>query len=159
MTKKVAITYSAIFENVKDYFTHRDIEVILTDINDDISDYDLTVVYNEYDYAQKTDNVINIHPSLLPAFPNKNAIEEAFSSGVKVSGVTIHSRNKIIAQYPVLIGIETHIDEFMNELLAIEKKLLPQVIDSLLNDKVFDFGDLFSNNCSKNGCSNCKSCH
>ncbi|MFX4528027.1 formyltransferase family protein, partial [Acinetobacter baumannii] len=34
--------------------------------------------------------VVNIHPSLLPAFPGKGAYEEAFNYGVKVSGITIH---------------------------------------------------------------------
>lgn len=159
MTKKVAITYPTIFECVKDYFACRDVEVILTNINDDISEYDLAVVYNEYDLAQKTDNVINIHPSLLPAFSGKNAIKETFDYGAKVSGITIHSKDKIIAQYPVLIGIETHVADFMEELFAVEKKLLPPVIDAILNDRVFDFTDLFLTPCHKNGCSGCGSCH
>lgn len=34
--------------------------------------------------------IINIHPSLLPAFPGAHAIEQAFEYGVKVFGVTIH---------------------------------------------------------------------
>lgn len=160
MTKKVAVTYPTVFESVKDYFALRDVEVILTDISDDISNYDLTVAYNEYDFAQKTDKVINIHPSLLPAFANKNAIKETFDSGVKVGGVTIHSKDKIIAQYPVLIGTGTHIDDYMAELFAVEKKLLPPVIDALLCDRVFDFADLFLTPCRKaGGCSGCGGCH
>src|SRR5690606_6087050 len=34
--------------------------------------------------------IINIHPSLLPAFPGKDAIGQAVQAGVKVTGVTIH---------------------------------------------------------------------
>ena len=34
--------------------------------------------------------IINIHPSLLPSFPGTNAYREAFSYGVRFSGVTTH---------------------------------------------------------------------
>lgn len=34
--------------------------------------------------------IINIHPSLLPAFPGLHGIEDAFSYGVKMTGVTVH---------------------------------------------------------------------
>ena len=36
--------------------------------------------------------IVNIHPSLLPSFPGKDAVEQALEAGVKVSGVTIHYR-------------------------------------------------------------------
>ena len=48
--------------------------------------------------------IINLHPSLLPAFKGANAVEEAVAYGVKVYGITIHWVNadldggKIIAQ-------------------------------------------------------------
>jgi phosphoribosylglycinamide formyltransferase-1 len=34
--------------------------------------------------------ILNIHPSLLPAFPGLEAQEQAFAYGVKVSGCTVH---------------------------------------------------------------------
>ena len=34
--------------------------------------------------------IVNIHPSLLPSFPGKHAVEQALAAGVQVSGVTIH---------------------------------------------------------------------
>ena len=36
------------------------------------------------------DAVVNVHPSLLPAFPGMRAIEQAIDYGVKVFGVTVH---------------------------------------------------------------------
>ncbi len=102
---------------------------------------------------------INIHPSLLPAFKGKDAIQRAFLAGVKVSGVTVHwvtgdvDGGKIIAQYPVLIGNTTHIDEFEAEIHKIEHLLYPVVIDKILKDEVFDFQDLIG------GCGGCGKCH
>lgn len=34
--------------------------------------------------------IVNIHPSLLPSFPGKDAIGQAVAHGVKVTGVTVH---------------------------------------------------------------------
>jgi phosphoribosylglycinamide formyltransferase-1 len=65
--------------------------------------------------------IINIHPALLPAFPGKNGIEQAYNYGVKVFGVTVHyvdagmDTGKIIAQ-------ESFKPEATDTLQDIEKK-------------------------------------
>ncbi len=107
---------------------------------------------------------INLQPSLLPAFKGADAAARAFSAGVKVSGVTVHTLTngidggKIIAQYPVLIGNLTHFDEFVENIRQLEDLLYPIVISKILEDKVFDFSDLLSGcgNCSSGGCSGCQ---
>ena len=106
--------------------------------------------------------VINIHPSLLPAFKGSvDAIKDAFFAGVKISGITVHYVNsdvdggEIIAQYPAVINIETHFDEFEEEIHKLEHKLYPVVIEKLLDDKVFDFSDLMKSGC-KGSCGGCK---
>ncbi len=109
--------------------------------------------------------VINIHPSLLPAFKGKDAVKKAFLAGVKVSGVTVHyvdcniDTGKIIAQYPVFIDNSMHFDEFEAEIHEIEHRLYPIVIEKVLEDKIFDFHDLMKSGCSKNkeggGCDRC----
>lgn len=54
--------------------------------------------------------ILNIHPSLLPAFPGLEAQEQAFAYGVKVSGCTVHfvdeelDHGAIIVQKPVLVS-------------------------------------------------------
>jgi len=53
--------------------------------------------------------ILNIHPSLLPAFPGLEAQEQAFAYGVKISGCTVHfvdeelDHGAIIVQKPVLV--------------------------------------------------------
>lgn len=114
-----------------------------------------------------TGTFLNLHPSLLPAFKGQDAIARAFKSGVKVSGVTVHyltnetGGGKIIAQYPILIGNLTHFDEFEESIHKLENLLYPIVIEKVLEDKVFDFSDLFSGGCGGNygGCSGCGGCH
>lgn len=106
-------------------------------------------------------NFINIHPSLLPAFAGKKAIERAFKAGVKVSGVTIHNvvekadEGKIIAQYPVFIDITTTLEDFEEEIHSVEHKLYPFVIETVLNDVLFSF-DMLLKPDSCGGCGGCK---
>lgn len=111
--------------------------------------------------------IIKVHPSLLPAFPDDNAITQAFDAGVKVSGITIHTiteeeeNDKIIAQYPILISNLMHYDEFEKAVLNLENLITPIVVEKLLDNKLFDFQDLFDNHhhgCGGN-CGGCGGCH
>ncbi len=62
------------------------------------------------------DRILNIHPSLLPAFPGLEAQEQAFAYGVKIAGCTVHfvddelDHGAIILQraIPVLESDDTH---------------------------------------------------
>lgn len=47
--------------------------------------------------------VINVHPSLLPAFPGLHAIEQALDYGVKVFGVTVHFIDEGVDTGPVIL--------------------------------------------------------
>jgi phosphoribosylglycinamide formyltransferase-1 len=82
--------------------------------------------------------IINIHPSLLPAFKGLNAIQQAFDYGVKITGVTTHfvdktiDGGKIIDQ--VAISIENHtLEELEEKIHAIEHELYIQTIKQLNN--------------------------
>ncbi len=78
--------------------------------------------------------VINIHPSLLPAFPGLHAQAQAVYYGVKVSGCTVHfvdegvDSGPIIAQHavPVLAGDDEQ--SLAGRILEQEHLLLPEVI-------------------------------
>ena len=167
MVKKVAVNSSDIANILFNYFADSaDIEIIQTDFAQTGGAYDLICTEADgeiSDVFKDSSEVINVHYSLLPAFSGKDAIKNSYTSGVKVGGVTIHKvepdnfYGKIYAQYPVLIGNTTHFDEYKKELEAVRNKILPVVVDSILNDRVFDFSDLMKNSCSS-GCDNCKGC-
>jgi len=74
--------------------------------------------------------IINIHPSLLPSFPGKNAQQQALDYGVKVTGCTTHfvdegtDTGPIIIQSPVLINPDDDINTLSNRILHEEHKIL-----------------------------------
>ncbi|HSJ46813.1 MAG TPA: phosphoribosylglycinamide formyltransferase [Euzebyales bacterium] len=78
--------------------------------------------------------VINIHPSLLPAFPGAHAVEDALAWGVKVTGVTVHfvdelvDHGPIIAQEAVAVHPGDTAASLHERLRKIEHQLLPDVV-------------------------------
>jgi phosphoribosylglycinamide formyltransferase-1 len=48
------------------------------------------------------DRVVNVHPSLLPAFPGIAAIEQAIDYGAKVTGVTVHLVDEGVDTGPII---------------------------------------------------------
>lgn len=86
-------------------------------------------------YEQK---IVNIHPSLLPAFPGLDAIGQAFRAGVKVTGVTIHyvdsgmDTGPIIAQKAVELSDDETEESLREKIHALEHKLYPETLAKLL---------------------------
>ena len=83
--------------------------------------------------------IINIHPSLLPAFKGAHAISDAFEYGVKVYGVTIHyvdaslDGGRIIAQRAFAYD-GADIDELESMIHAVEHELYPETVDKLIQN-------------------------
>ncbi|MBN8210147.1 phosphoribosylglycinamide formyltransferase [Bacillus sp. NTK071] len=86
--------------------------------------------------------IINIHPSLLPSFPGKDAIGQAFEAGVKLTGVTVHfvdegmDTGTIIEQDYVRIDENDTKEDLGRKIQAVEHLLYPAVIRSLLQEKI-----------------------
>jgi phosphoribosylglycinamide formyltransferase 1 len=78
--------------------------------------------------------VINVHPSLLPAFPGLAAIEQALAYGVKVFGVTVHfvdggvDSGPVILQRAVELPQARGVAEVLAALRPLEHALLPQAV-------------------------------
>jgi len=78
--------------------------------------------------------VINVHPSLLPAFPGLHAIEQALAYGVKVFGVTVHFVDAGLDSGPVILqqGLELpdarEPEEVLAALRPLEHALLPEAV-------------------------------
>jgi phosphoribosylglycinamide formyltransferase-1 len=78
--------------------------------------------------------VINVHPSLLPAFPGLAAIEQALAYGVKVFGVTVHfvdtgvDSGAVILQRAVELPHAREPAEVLRALRPLEHALLPQAV-------------------------------
>lgn len=85
--------------------------------------------------------IINVHPSLLPAFPGAHAVRDALNHGAKVTGVTVHfvdehlDHGPIIRQeaVPVLAGDDE--DSLHRRIQIEEHRLLPAVVTALARDE------------------------
>ncbi len=86
--------------------------------------------------------IINLHPSLLPAFPGLESIKQAFDARVPVTGCTVHYVNaqvdagNIIRQATVPILPGDTLDALETRVHAAEHQLLPAVVAELSNGKL-----------------------
>lgn len=83
------------------------------------------------------DRIVNIHPSLLPAFPGLHAQRQAWEYGVRVAGCTVHLVDAGVDQGPILaqaaISVDPRDDEerLSARILAREHELLVATIDRI----------------------------
>lgn len=78
--------------------------------------------------------ILNIHPSLLPAFPGLHAQRQAVDYGVKVSGCTVHfvdeglDSGPIILQETVPVFPDDTEESLANRILEVEHRLYPEAV-------------------------------
>ena len=86
--------------------------------------------------------ILNVHPSLLPAFPGGRAIEDALAQGVKLAGVTVHfvnekvDRGPIVAQRAVPILPSDTRDSLHARIQEQEHDLYPKVVRALCRGEI-----------------------
>jgi phosphoribosylglycinamide formyltransferase 1 len=86
--------------------------------------------------------IINIHPSLLPAFPGVNSIAQAMNYGVKITGVTVHfvdgglDSGPVIAQRAVEVTAEDTEVSLAERIQALEHIIYPQTIALIREGRV-----------------------
>ncbi|MEO7557071.1 MAG: phosphoribosylglycinamide formyltransferase [Acidimicrobiales bacterium] len=92
--------------------------------------------------ARFPDRVVNVHPSLLPAFPGVDAIRDAVDYGVKVFGVTVHLVDEGVDTGPILLQRSIEIaeplerDAVHDRLRRLEHALLPEAVRLLARGAV-----------------------
>jgi phosphoribosylglycinamide formyltransferase-1 len=80
------------------------------------------------------DRVVNVHPSLLPAFPGAHAIDDALAAGVDTTGVTVHYIDEGLDTGPVIAQEELPVEPratLEERIHAVEHRLLPKVVTEL----------------------------
>lgn len=91
--------------------------------------------------AHYAGRLINIHPSLLPAFPGLNTHQRAIDAGCEVAGVTVHEvtteldHGPILAQAAVPVRRGDTADALAQRVLAQEHRLYPQAIERWLSTR------------------------
>lgn len=86
--------------------------------------------------------LMNVHPSLLPAFPGARAVSDALRWGVKVSGCTVHfvdeevDHGPIVAQEAVAVRDDDTPETLHARIQAVEHRLLPHCVALYCRDRV-----------------------
>jgi phosphoribosylglycinamide formyltransferase-1 len=87
------------------------------------------------------DRILNIHPSLLPAFPGLDAQRQAIEYGVRVSGATVHlvtsdlDGGPIVLQSAVPVANDDTVDTLSARILVEEHKIYPEAVRLVLDGR------------------------
>ena len=95
------------------------------------------------DFVKRYRNrIMNIHPSLLPAFKGAHAIADAYEAGVDSTGVTVHfidekvDHGPVILQRKIKIGDKDTLASLEKRIHLLEHKLYPQAIELFISGKI-----------------------
>jgi phosphoribosylglycinamide formyltransferase-1 len=86
------------------------------------------------------DRILNVHPSLLPAFPGLDAQRQALEFGARITGCTVHlvdeelDHGPIVVQRPVAVEHTDSVDTLSARILEQEHLAYPEALRRLLTD-------------------------
>jgi len=78
--------------------------------------------------------IVNVHPSLLPAFPGAHAIDDALAAGVETTGVSVHYVDDGVDTGPLIAQAQVPVEPretLVERIHAVEHRLLPEVVRDL----------------------------
>jgi len=85
--------------------------------------------------------ILNVHPSLLPAFPGRDAQRQAFAHGVKVSGATVHLVEEALDSGPILlqeavpVKEDDTVERLSARILEAEHRIYPRAVRLVLDGR------------------------
>jgi phosphoribosylglycinamide formyltransferase-1 len=85
--------------------------------------------------------ILNIHPSLLPAFPGLDAQHQALQHGVKITGCTVHLVDELLDSGPIVLQAavpvldEDTVESLSQRILAEEHRIYSEAIAILLDGR------------------------
>ena len=91
--------------------------------------------------------MLNIHPSLLPAFPGLDPHGQALKAGVKISGATVHfvtadtDAGPIVIQGAVAVKDDDTVETLSERILAVEHRIYPAAVRLVADMRVHIAGD------------------
>jgi phosphoribosylglycinamide formyltransferase-1 len=86
--------------------------------------------------------VINVHPSLLPAFPGRLALEDALAAGVRETGVTVFvvddgvDTGPVLAQQRIPVEYDDRLATLRARIQAVEHRLLPETVRAIAEGRI-----------------------
>ena len=92
--------------------------------------------------AALSPNIINMHPSLLPAFPGAHAVRDALSAGANTTGATMHivdsgvDTGPVLAQREIAIPAGVSESELHEQIKTIERSLIVEVVSEIAAGKL-----------------------
>ncbi len=92
--------------------------------------------------SELSPNLINLHPSLLPAFPGAHAVRDALAAGVSTTGATVHivdagvDTGPVLAQSEVAIAAGISEADLHEQIKTIERALIVDVVAEIAEGKL-----------------------